>query len=321
MVLPFLSLFFAGPINTSELLDLNFYQLVNVKPNASEHDILRSYQRFRAQRAKASSVPRARSRYFERTAVAFDVLGNPDSRALYDFAGTDFLNFTGFQIMGYQSDITIRTLKRMVGTLPNEMEHYGGMLVYPIQFDIVDFLTGAERTVTIIRFAKCECPKGKPRCDQCLQQRFLEQIIKERVVLPPGAVEYHRIIAKGLGDAPGGRGAADVIFVAYMKPDPHFRRKGADVLTEVNVSLADVITGKPIVVENFDGEKTEISTEDGIQDGQEKRIKGRGLPLLMEPAKRGDFVVTIHIQFPERLAPEQVKAIAEKLPDDPAIYE
>jgi DnaJ-class molecular chaperone len=220
MLISFLSLLFAGPINTSDLLDLNFYQLVNVKPNASDRDILRSFQRFRAQRAKAATVPRARSRYFERTAVAFDVLGNPDSRALYDFAGTNFLNFTAFQVMGYQSDITIQTLKRMVGTLPNDMEHYGGMVVYPIQFDIIDFLTGAERTVTIVRFTKCECPKGKPRCDQCLQQRFFEQIIKEKVVLPPGAVEFHHIIGKGLSDASGGRDAVDLIFVTYMKPNP-----------------------------------------------------------------------------------------------------
>ena len=105
------------------------------------------------------------------------------------------------------------------------------------------------------------------------------------------------MIAKGLGDAPGGRGAADLILVAYMKPDRHFKRKRADVITQVNVSLADVILGKPIVIENFDGQKIEISTDDGIQDREEKRIKGHGMPLLMEPAKRGDFVVTIHIQL------------------------
>jgi hypothetical protein len=241
--------------------------------------------------------------------------------SVYDFAGTHFLNSAGFQIMGYQSDITIQTLKQMVGALPNDMEHYGGMLVYPIEFDIVNFLTGAERTVTIIHFVKCECPKAKPRHDQCLEQRFFEQIIKETIVLPPAAVEYHRIIAKGLGDGPGGRGATDLIFVAYMKPDPDFKRKRADVISKVNVSLAEVILGKPIVIENFDGEKIDISTDDGIQDREEKRIKGHRLPLLIEPVKRGDFVVTIHIQFPEQLDPEQVKGIEELLPDDPTIYE
>jgi hypothetical protein len=271
----------------------DFDQLANAKPNASDGDIVRWYQRFRAQRAEAAAVPRARSRYVRRTAVALDVLGSPDSRALYDFAGTNFLNFTGFQIMGYQSGITIQTLKRMVGTLPNDMEHSGRMLVCPVQFDIVDFLTSAGRTVTIVRLAKCECPKGKPRSDECLQKRLFEHIIKEKVVLPPGVVEYHRIIGKGLGDAPGWRGAADVIIVEYMKPDRHFKRMGADVLAKVDMWLADVIVWKTIVFKNFDGEKIAISTEEGIQDGHEKRIKDQGLPLLMEPAKRGDFVVTI----------------------------
>jgi DnaJ-class molecular chaperone len=96
---------------------------------------------------------------------------------------------------------------------------------------------------------------------------------------------------------------------------------GADVLTKVNMWRADVIVGKTILFDNFDGEKIEISTEEGIQDGHEKRIKGQGLPLLIEPGKRGDLVVTIHIQFPKQLTPERVKGIEEKLPDDPAIYE
>jgi hypothetical protein len=39
MLLSFLSLLFAGPINASDLLDLNFYQFVNVKPNASDRDL------------------------------------------------------------------------------------------------------------------------------------------------------------------------------------------------------------------------------------------------------------------------------------------
>jgi hypothetical protein len=33
----------------------------------------------------------------------------------------------------------------MLDTLPNDIERSGRMLVYPVQFDIVDFLTGAIR--------------------------------------------------------------------------------------------------------------------------------------------------------------------------------
>jgi DnaJ-class molecular chaperone len=316
MLLAICSLFFAGPINTSDLLNLNFYQLINVNPDASEHDILRSYHRFRARQAKAAALPRHRSRQLEQTALAFDVLGTPDSRALYDFAGTNFLNCTGFQVMGYQSDVTIQALKRMIGTLPNNMESYGGMLVYPIQFDIVDFLTGAEKVVTVLRLLKCECPKGKPRCDACLKQRFYQDIVREKIVLPPGAVQYHRIIRKGLGDAQGGRGATDVIFVAYMKPDPHFQRKGTDIHRNLTVPIKDVILGKTIMIENFDGERIEIVTKGGIQDGEERRIPKKGLPFAMEPAKRGDFVVTLFLEYPKEISEEQKKVLKEKLPDD-----
>jgi DnaJ-class molecular chaperone len=315
------SLFFAGPINTTDLLGLNFYRLANVKPEASDADLLRSYRRFRARQAKAESLPGHRSHQLEWTEFAYGVLGSPDSRALYDFAGTNFLNYTGFQVMGYQSDVTIQALRRMVGSLPSEMEKYGGMVFYPIQFDLIDFLTGKEKVVTVIRTLKCECPKGKKRCDRCLKQRFFEQIVREKIVLPPGAVQYHRTIGKGLGDSPGARGASDIVFVAYTKPDRHFERKGADVHRNLTVSLTEVIQGKTIVVENFDGEKVEIGLGEGIQNGEEKRLTGKGLPFSMEPTKRGDFVVTLFLQGPSQLTDEQKKLLEQKLPGDPNVSE
>jgi DnaJ-class molecular chaperone len=253
--------------------------------------------------------------------MAYNILGSSDSRVLYDFVGTNFLNFTSFQVMGYQSDVTIQALKQMVGNLPDNMEKYGGMIFYPIQFDIVDFLTGAEKVVTVVRSAKCECPAGKPRCDQCLKQRYFLQTVKEKVVLPPGAAEFHRIIIKGLGDSPAGRGAADIVFVAYMKPDPHFVRKGVDVHRNVTLSVSDVILEKPVVVENFNGEKIEISTKGGIQNGEEKRITGKGLPFPLDPTKTGDFVVTLLLDCPGQLNDAQKKLLREKLPDEPRLLE
>jgi DnaJ-class molecular chaperone len=315
------SLFFAGPINTSDLLDLDFYQLTNLRLESNEADILRSYQRFRAHQAKATALPRHRARLLEKTSFAYDIIGSPDSRVLYDFVGTNFLNFTGFQVMGYQSDVTIQALKRMMGTLPDNMEKYGGMIFFPVQFDIVDFLTGAEKVVTVERTVKCECPKGKPRCEQCLKQRFFLQTVREKIILPPGAIQYHRIISKGLGDSPGGRGAADIVFVAYMKPDPHFERRGANVHRNVSVSIADVILGKSILVENFDGEKIEISIKGGIRDGEEKRVEGKGLPFVLEPTKRGDFVVSLFLEAPKQLPDAQRKFLLDRLPDDPSAYE
>jgi DnaJ-class molecular chaperone len=314
-------LLFAGPIDTTEFLNLNLYQLINVKSDASDRAILQSYQRFHSQRNKSAGVSALRSRQAARTQFAFDVLGSSDSRALYDLAGTNFLNCTSFQVMGYQSDLTIKALKQMVGSLPNDMENYGGMLTFPVQFDLLDFLTGAEKTVTVIRKVKCECPRGKPRCDKCAESRFLQETVREKIILPAGAVQYHRIIGKGLGDTPAGRGAADIVFVAYMKPDPVFQRFGADVLVNVTATLADIIDGKTVDIDNFDGDKLQVPLAGGCQDGEERRIQGRGLPFALDPRKRGDLVVKVNIVFPEELTDAQRRILDQHLPDDPSLYE
>jgi DnaJ-class molecular chaperone len=59
----------------------------------------------------------------------------------------------------------------------------------------------------------------------------------------------------------------------------------------------------------------------GIKHGDERRIRGKGLPHFDEPKKRGDVIVKFSIDFPDQLTDEQRRIVEEILPIDIAEYE
>ena len=294
-------LLFVAQLNTTDLLQLDFYQVANVHREAAPVKIVQQYRKF-LNNAEAYAAYGHENR-IRQTEIAFQTLGYDDSRALYELAGPNFLNVTGFQIMGYQSDVTLEAMRALIGEIPPDLASYGGMVTFPVQFDILDFMTGAEKQVTAIRY---EAVRGGG---------FEEKLARFTVTLPAGAPEYHRIIGKGFGDTASGRGASDVIFVAYTKPDPVFKRRGADICVNVTVPLADLVASEEVEVENVNGERYKVSLSDWVRNGMqgEVRVEGKGLPRPLDPTLRGDFVVNLRVAFPEKVTDEQQKVIEEIL--------
>ncbi|KAH0787303.1 DnaJ domain containing protein [Histomonas meleagridis] len=321
MLLLFAFLAFVKHLDTSHLLGTNLYQIIGLNKGAQERDIARSFKRYLSQKRKNQNPTKKALDSYKLTEFAFDVLGNPDSKALYDMFENNILNATKFQVLGYQSDVALEALKKVFGNLPPDMNNFGGMIIYPVQFNLIDFLTGAERTLSVVRTRDCVCPQGGKNCVSCRKDPLTEQIVRHKIQIPPGAPEFHRIIVKDLGDTASARGACDVIFTVYTAPDPKFKRDGVDVYTDINVSLSDAIRGAEIEIENFDGEKVQIDLKGGIQHGEQRRIHELGLPYFLDNSHRGDLVITFSIEFPKSLTDEQKAIIQSELPDNEEFYE
>lgn len=313
---------FIRPFNSTHLGSVNLYQLTGLQPTSSERDIKRAFKRYLSQKRRNPS-PSARAAESHRLVeFAFDVIGCPASRALYNEFSADFLNLTAFHVYGYQSDAALHVIRQMLGSVPREMLEFGGLLFFPVEFDLVDFLNGGERVVSVVRTADCVCPNGEARgCVKCRKEPHQEQIVRERIALPRGAPEFFRVMAGGLGDTKRARGAGDVVFTAVSRDTPRFRRDGADIHTDVRISLADAVRGAAVELENFDGARVAVDVAGGIQHGEERRIMNAGLPYFLDDTQRGDLVVRFLIEFPEKLSDEQRAAIAEELPDDDSFYE
>ena len=94
-------------------------------------------------------------------------------------------------------------------------------------------------------------------------------------------------------------------------PHTRFRRRGADLYTDVNVSMFDAILGGETEVDTIAG-RVSLKVPEGSQNGQRIRLSGRGMPVLKTPDKKGDLFVTLRPQLPRSLSDEQ-RELVEKL--------
>ncbi|MEN3793581.1 J domain-containing protein [Fulvimarina sp. MAC3] len=77
-------------------------------------------------------------------------------------------------------------------------------------------------------------------------------------------------------------------------------RKGADIEASLTVSLEDVVADKKIEVEFSSGKRLAIKLPDGVEDGQQIRLRGQGQPAPGPHGQSGDALVRIKILPHER---------------------
>lgn len=321
MFLAICILSFIKPGNISELLHTDLYKLIGLEIGASQREITRSYKRFLVQKNRNKTPTEKTLKTWRKIESAYEILGNPDSKELYQEFGIYVFNKTGFSAFGYRSDFEIELIKARYKESRDTLANFGGIITYPIQFSLSDFLTGAQKKVKVIRTVTCVCPRGGTRCAKCRKNPMMEEVVKELVKLPPGAHENHRIYVKGLGDTHYGRGAENIVFIASSRNDSDFFRDGVNLIYNCTITLAQAIEGGEIEITNIDGETIKVPLGASIQHGDERRIVGKGLPYFESPKKRGDIIIKFSINFPERLTEEQKRIIENVLPIDLSEYE
>jgi curved DNA-binding protein len=138
------------------------------------------------------------------------------------------------------------------------------------------------------------------------------------VKIPAGVADGARIKLRGaLGGSQGGPGG-DVVLTVRVTADPRFERRGADLVTEVPISLAEALAGAEVPVGTPTG-TLRVRIRPGTQNGQAIRLAGRGLPRGARrsrggeaqageargaeargaEADRGDLIVRVRVVLPD----------------------
>ena len=315
----FLFLNFAHKINTSLYDNINLYEVLNVNKYSTLRDIQKSYRKASVQFKRNRHPSKRDERVWKQTQFAHDIISNPDSKDLYDNYGSLFFNKTDFTVIGYHSETELAMLRKQYKGAYLD-DNFGGIINFPIQFDLVDFMNGKTKTIKMMRTVLCTCKKGGTKCPKCRKNPYEQQLITQQITLPKGASTMHRILVKDVFDTHLDRGASDVVFTAYLRKDDIFQRDGVDIKMKAHISLTDIIQGQNFTFENADGEELSISLK-GVQHGEERRIKGKGIPYFGEPKMRGDVVVKFFVDFPKKLTQKQIEVVKKNLPDDIASYE
>lgn len=130
------------------------------------------------------------------------------------------------------------------------------------------------------------------------------------IQIPAGVEEGMRLRITGQGDvgepsAPRG----DLYVVVREVEHKVFTRSGADLVTEVPFSFAQLALGDKVEVPTLRG-KVEMAIPPGTQSGKVFRLRGQGLPSL-DGSGRGSQLVRVFLEVPTKLTDRQRDLLRE----------
>jgi molecular chaperone DnaJ len=131
------------------------------------------------------------------------------------------------------------------------------------------------------------------------------------VKVPAGVDDGMRLRLSGEGEiGPGGGPPGDLYVEIRERPHPVFTRDGDDLHCQVRLPMTAAALGTSVSLETLDGPET-IDVAPGTQSGAVLTLRGRGVPHLSRGVGRGDLLVHLVVETPERLEPEQERLLRE----------
>src|SRR3954465_7690265 len=160
------------------------------------------------------------------------------------------------------------------------------------------------------------CPvclgRGQVPTEKCPTCHGTGEVRAKRKVLinvPPGVDTGSKIRLKGQGGKGTQNGPpGDLIITFNVLPDKFYRRDGLDVIATVPLNIAQATLGTKISVRTLDGKKVAIKIPQGTASGKRFRVRGQGIE---KAEKKGDLIVEVSIQVPDKLSEEQERMMKE----------
>lgn len=279
----------------------DYYDILGVKPDASEAQIKAAYRKLARKYHPDVSKEAGAEDKFKAVNEAHEVLRDKQKRAAYDHlraggyrggdpfrpppdwaqrqgaGGFEFRDFGGHGSGGDTggfSDFFESLFGRDAGPRAQRGPMRGRDVRASVRIDVATAYAGGKQRLSLR--------------DAHGGERTLE------VRIPAGIVSGRTIRLAGQGE-PGAQGgpAGDLLLEIQVRDDPRFRLDGRDVLVDLPIAPWEAALGAKVPVPTLGGE-VELRIPAGSRSGKKLRLKGRGMPG--KPA--GDQIVTLVIQTP-----------------------
>jgi DnaJ-class molecular chaperone len=277
----------------------NPYEVLGVKPAASEDEIRSAYRKL-AKRYHPDLNPgnKTAEARFKELSAAYDILSDKEKRARFDRGEIDasgaerpeqaYQRYRGFAEGAPGEKYEFHAAE---GMAPEDLDDLfaffgrggrgggaglrmrGADLHYSLTVDFLAAVNGARQRLDLT------------------PDRSLE------VTIPPGVRDGQVLRLKGQGE-PGRNGGppGDALIEIRVASHPFFRREDFDIHLELPVTLGEAVLGAKVPVPTPTGPVT-MTIPPNSNSGRVLRLKGKGVP---RPAgERGDEYVTLKIVLPE----------------------
>ena len=254
----------------------DYYQILGVHRQAAPDEIKRAYRRMASQHHPDKGGDTTR---FQEIEEAYRVLSDPDQRSAYDNPRPNVHMQFG------PGGIDLDQIFSMFGH--NMRQHHTRTPRLTLWIGLRDVAEGGRRTVAL---------------------QIGNQSSNVEIDVLPGIGDGDTIRYPGL--APGGQ---DLIITFRIQNTPGWSREGADLTTEVDVSIYDLILGGDIQVIDIRNRPLLLTIPAGTQPGTALRMRGQGLPASTIPGRAGgrpgDMIVRVRARLPVRYSQEFLDAV------------
>lgn len=273
----------------------DFYGILGVAKDASKDEIKRAYRKL-AQRYHPDANPddpSAEAR-FKEVSEAHSILGSDEKRREYD-EFRRLVESGGHRVYGYPPGgqggvrINIGDLFGNEGASGNA----GGLFE--------DLLGGFGFQGGPARRGRDVETEHALTFDEAVSGTQVALSDGTKVRIPAGVKDGSRIRVTGKGEAGSGGDAGDMYVRVKVTPHPIFSmgKKPGDLSIEVPVTYPEAALGAKVEVPTLDGSVT-VKVPAGTPNGKTLRVKGRGAST--RTGARGDLLVTVVIQVPNKLS-------------------
>jgi len=174
------------------------------------------------------------------------------------------------------------------------------------------------QTFVIQMVETVQCPQCGGRgqiiekpCHTCHGVGQERKRVKKTVSIPAGVDNGMQIRLPGEGQPGANSGPNGNLFLAVtVKPHQFFKRKGNDIVLDLDINIAQAVLGADIEVPTVDGNE-KLNIPSGTQPGQVFTQRGKGVPRV-RGGGRGDQMVVVNVDIPTKLSKEQ-RELFEKL--------
>lgn len=147
----------------------------------------------------------------------------------------------------------------------------------------------------------------KDKCPECSGKGIKEVTRKIKLKIPAGVDNGSQMRMASQGDAGvnGGQNG-DLYVVLHVLPMENFKREAFNLFTTTHISFSQAVLGDTIEIPTLDG-KEKVNISPSTQTDTIIKVKGKGVPYLNNPSKRGDLFVKIVVVTPSGISDEERK--------------
>lgn len=167
---------------------------------------------------------------------------------------------------------------------------------------------GAFTTVRTCTVCSGKGTMPKTPCRDCAGSGIRKTQEEIQIRVPAGIESGEMIRMTGKGEAVKNGTPGDLYVKIHVEKHKTIFREGTTLKSTAHIKMTDALLGSTHPVETLDG-TISISIPSGIKAGEQLRIKGKGVPT--SGSSRGDFLVRVTIDTPQKLSRNAKKLVEE----------